>query len=82
SDYIVRVCDFRAWLEKPELFSMTAFAYLGVLIFGDWLYRSGTMPRLWDHERFTLVRWGCYAVGMFFILKSFHSQVDFIYFQF
>ena len=46
------------------------------------MVKNGSMPRRWNAPAFIAVRWGMASMGIWFILKNFASQANFIYFQF
>jgi D-alanyl-lipoteichoic acid acyltransferase DltB (MBOAT superfamily) len=82
TQYLIHALNPSEILNRPEKLSITAFAYVAALLIGDWFSRNDGMPKTWFKPVFLPIRWGIATVGIWFILKNFASQADFIYFQF
>jgi hypothetical protein len=82
TQYLIHALDPSEILNRPEELSVTAFAFVAALLIGDWSSRNNGMPKTWFKPVFLPIRWGIASVGIWFILKNFASQADFIYFQF
>ncbi|MAO46657.1 MAG: membrane-bound O-acyltransferase family protein [Crocinitomicaceae bacterium] len=67
---------------ETKHFVLTAFVWVAVMLFVDWLSRSGEIPRWWLSKRMLVARWGVYAVGVWLCLKNLSGGSSFIYFQF
>ena len=67
---------------ETKFFVITAFVWVSVMLFVDWLSRSGEIPRWWLSKRMLVARWVVYAVGVWICLKNLGGGSSFIYFQF
>ena len=80
--YIAHALNPEDFFSAPQKVSYTSGIYILSLIVGDWMVKNGSMPRRWNAPAFIAVRWGMASMGIWFILKNFASQANFIYFQF
>lgn len=80
--YISHALNPESLFSAPQKVSYTACVYILALIVGDWMVKNGSMPRRWNSPAFIPVRWGMASIGIWFVLKNFASQANFIYFQF
>ena len=67
---------------ETKHFVLTAFVWVAVMLFVDWLSRSGEIPHWWLSKRMLVTRWGVYAVGVWLCLKNLSGGSSFLYFQF
>ena len=80
--YLAHALNPEDFFSAPQKVSYTAGICILSLIVGDWMVKNGSMPRRWNAPAFIAVRWGMASMGIWFILKNFASQANFIYFQF
>ena len=82
-EYFRGVFDWHSFATLDlSFFKLTAFVWIGVMVFVDWLQRTGEIPSWWLASRMQLVRWVVYAVVVWVCVKNLNGGSSFIYFQF
>ena len=82
-EYFRGIFDWHSFATLDlSFFKLTAFVWIGVMVFVDWLQRTGEIPSWWLASRMQLVRWVVYAVVVWVCVKNLNGGSSFIYFQF
>ena len=69
---------------KLNTFSAAACMWIAVMMAWEWLIHIPSFRTWFTSPRrvMVLLRWSAYSCGAWFVMKHFHNQADFIYFQF